>query len=151
MKAAGVNPVDNYVASTGFFPNTPAIPFVAGFDGAGVVEAVGAQVTKFKAPSDSYLYSYLIVNFHTSALKTSSHWWKMCFFSKARRSRLFFRAVHRLVRREDSGWGVERRSSRRRGRLRSGGRARSALFECLQSFGSNVCLPYFASSYARLL
>lgn len=73
MKAAGVNPVDNYVASTGFFPNTPAIPFVAGFDGAGVVEAVGAQVTKFKAPSDSYLYSYLIVNFHTSALKTSSH------------------------------------------------------------------------------
>ena len=50
VKAAGVNPVDSYVASSGGFIGIPPLPFTGGFDGAGVVEAVGAKVTKFKVP-----------------------------------------------------------------------------------------------------
>lgn len=48
VKAAGVNPVDNYVAS-GMYPQVPPLPFTAGCDGAGLVEKVGPNVTNFKA------------------------------------------------------------------------------------------------------
>ena len=47
VKAAGVNPIDNYVAA-GIYPQTPLFPFTAGCDGAGLVEAVGNNVTKFR-------------------------------------------------------------------------------------------------------
>lgn len=39
LHAAGVNPVDTYIRSGGYLGFTP--PFVPGYDGAGVVEAVG--------------------------------------------------------------------------------------------------------------
>ena len=47
MKAAGVNPIDNYVAA-GIYPQNPPFPFTAGCDGAGLVETVGNNVTKFR-------------------------------------------------------------------------------------------------------
>ena len=43
MKAARVNPVDVHVATSGEFPGIPPPPFAPGYDGAGVVEAVGKQ------------------------------------------------------------------------------------------------------------
>lgn len=49
MMAAGVNPVDAHVATSGEFPGVPPPPFTLGYDGAGVVEAVGDAVTRFKA------------------------------------------------------------------------------------------------------
>jgi len=45
VKAAGVNPVDAYVR-TGTYARKPALPYTPGVDAAGVVEAVGAGVTK---------------------------------------------------------------------------------------------------------
>jgi NADPH2:quinone reductase len=50
IRAAGVNPVDVYIAA-GTYPRKPAPPYIPGFDGAGEVEAVGAEVTSF-APGD---------------------------------------------------------------------------------------------------
>jgi len=50
VHAAGVNPVDTYIRA-GYFAQTPAyakLPFVPGFDVAGIVEAIGPGVTKFK-------------------------------------------------------------------------------------------------------
>jgi NADPH2:quinone reductase len=44
IRAAGVNPVDRYVAS-GTYARKPALPYVPGSDGAGDVEAVGADVS----------------------------------------------------------------------------------------------------------
>jgi len=47
VKAAGVNPVDTYIVK-GTVPFKPLLPFTPGLDGAGIVEEVGSEVTKFK-------------------------------------------------------------------------------------------------------
>jgi NADPH2:quinone reductase len=43
IQAAGVNPVDTYIRA-GSYARKPALPYTPGADGAGVVEAVGADV-----------------------------------------------------------------------------------------------------------
>lgn len=54
--AAGVNPIDTKLRANGvFFPD--AYPAILGCDGAGVVEAVGADVTEFSA-GDPVYYCY---------------------------------------------------------------------------------------------
>ncbi|MGH3875830.1 MAG: NADPH:quinone reductase [Actinophytocola sp.] len=45
LHAAGVNPADTYIRTGGYAFFTPALPYTPGFDGAGVVDAVGAGVT----------------------------------------------------------------------------------------------------------
>jgi NADPH2:quinone reductase len=45
--AAGVNPVDTYIRS-GRYGRLPELPYIPGWDGAGVVEAVGGGVTRFQ-------------------------------------------------------------------------------------------------------
>jgi NADPH:quinone reductase len=53
VKAAGVNPVDTYVR-TGRHAIKPPLPYVPGFDAAGVVEAVGDGVTSVRAGQRVY-------------------------------------------------------------------------------------------------
>src|SRR5688572_3662959 len=50
IEAAGVNPVDTYLR-TGIHAHAPKLPYTPGKDGAGLVDAVGEGVTKFK-PGD---------------------------------------------------------------------------------------------------
>jgi NADPH2:quinone reductase len=50
IRAAGVNPVDSYI-HTGTHARKPTLPYTPGFDGAGEVERVGADV-KGLAPGD---------------------------------------------------------------------------------------------------
>src|SRR4051794_14162165 len=50
VHAAGVNPVDTLIR-LGTYPHKPSLPFTPGVDAAGVVEAVGSNVTAF-APGD---------------------------------------------------------------------------------------------------
>jgi len=50
IKAVGVNPVETYIRS-GLFPVKPSLPYTPGTDAAGVVDAVGPQVTAWK-PGD---------------------------------------------------------------------------------------------------
>ena len=50
IRAAGVNPVDSYI-HTGTHARKPSLPYTPGFDGAGEVERVGADV-KGLAPGD---------------------------------------------------------------------------------------------------
>ncbi|GFV37973.1 hypothetical protein TNCV_2663852 [Trichonephila clavipes] len=45
--AAGVNLVDTYIRSGGFY-TVPELPFTLGKDGAGIVPELGAGVTNFK-------------------------------------------------------------------------------------------------------
>lgn len=54
VKAAGVNPADTYMRS-GMYAIKPPLPYTPGFDGAGVVEAVGEGVTKVKPGDRVYL------------------------------------------------------------------------------------------------
>jgi NADPH2:quinone reductase len=50
IHAAGVNPVDTYLR-TGIHAHAPKLPYTPGKDGAGIVETVGDEVTRFK-PDD---------------------------------------------------------------------------------------------------
>ena len=50
MMMSGINPVDTYVRE-GAFLVLPELPYVPGYDGAGVVESVGKLVTKLKVIS----------------------------------------------------------------------------------------------------
>lgn len=56
LKAAGVNPIDTKIRRRGLFYEN-ALPAVLGCDGAGIVEEVGAQVTRFK-PGDSVFFCH---------------------------------------------------------------------------------------------
>jgi len=51
--AAGVNPVDTYLRS-GIYSNLPNLPYTPGKDGAGIVEAIGSDVAKWKVGDRVY-------------------------------------------------------------------------------------------------
>jgi NADPH2:quinone reductase len=53
IHAAGVNPVETYIRS-GAYANKPPLPYTPGGDAAGVVAAVGAQVSRCKAGDRVY-------------------------------------------------------------------------------------------------
>jgi NADPH:quinone reductase len=52
MRAAGINPVDYKLRSSGTIGGT--LPVVLGWDGAGVVDRVGAAVTRFGPGDEVY-------------------------------------------------------------------------------------------------
>src|SRR5260221_6439996 len=54
VRAAGVNPVDAYI-HTGNYARKPPLPYTPGFDGAGEVESVGADVKGFRAGDRVYI------------------------------------------------------------------------------------------------
>jgi NADPH:quinone reductase len=54
IHAAGVNPVDTYIRA-GIYARKPNLPYVPGHDGAGVVEAVGAEVKDLKTGDRVYI------------------------------------------------------------------------------------------------
>ena len=54
VHAAGVNPVDGYIRSGNYF-RLPSLPYTPGMDGAGLVEAVGAQVRGYRRGQRVYL------------------------------------------------------------------------------------------------
>lgn len=53
VHAAGVNPVETYIRS-GVYANKPPLPYTPGGDAAGVVAAVGAQVTRWQTGDRVY-------------------------------------------------------------------------------------------------
>jgi NADPH2:quinone reductase len=54
LHAVGVNPFDTYML-TGTYPIKPPLPYSPGADGAGVIEAVGADVTSVKTGDRVYI------------------------------------------------------------------------------------------------
>ena len=53
IHASGINPVETYIRA-GKYARLPELPYTPGNDGAGVVEEVGTDVTKFKAGDRVY-------------------------------------------------------------------------------------------------
>lgn len=53
LKAAGINPIDTKIRKTAMF-HPDKLPAILGCDGAGVVEAVGDAVTRFKVGDEVY-------------------------------------------------------------------------------------------------
>jgi len=67
IHAAGVNPVDTYVRA-GIYPRKPPLPYTPGTDGAGVIESVGSEVTRFRAGDRVYLAGTLSGTYAEKAL-----------------------------------------------------------------------------------
>jgi NADPH2:quinone reductase len=84
LKAAGINPIDTKIRSRGtFYPEQ--MPAILGCDGAGIVEAVGSQVTQFQPGDEVYFCAgglgeqgtgnyaqFAVVEEHMIALKPQS-------------------------------------------------------------------------------
>ncbi|MDZ4263423.1 MAG: zinc-dependent alcohol dehydrogenase family protein [Pseudomonadota bacterium] len=83
LKAAGVNPVDTKLRNRGtFYPDR--LPTILGCDGAGIVETIGKDVTKFKVGDEVYFCNggigghpgnyaeYAVVNEQFAAAKPKS-------------------------------------------------------------------------------
>lgn len=85
LKAAGVNPLDTKLRKRGtYFPGEDRLPAILGCDGAGVVDAVGAGVTRFKVGDAVYFCNggigaapgnyaqYCVIDEHYAAYKPVS-------------------------------------------------------------------------------
>ena len=66
LNAVGVNPVDVYIRS-GAYARKPALPFIPGSDAGGEIEAVGANVKKYKAGDRVFIHG-------TAAEHTHGHY-----------------------------------------------------------------------------
>ncbi|RMF90551.1 MAG: NADPH:quinone reductase [Nitrospinota bacterium] len=71
VKAIGVNPVDTYIRS-GMYARKPELPYTPGMDAAGVVEAVGEQVTRVKVGDRVYVAGTLSGAYAEQTLCTES-------------------------------------------------------------------------------
>lgn len=72
IAAAGVNPVDTYLR-TGIHAHAPNLPYTPGKDGAGVVEAVGTDVTGFKPGDRVYTAGSISGTYAEYSLCDQSH------------------------------------------------------------------------------
>lgn len=59
LYAAGVNPAEVYITTGNYAFYKPELPFTPGFDGAGVVDAVGTEVKGFKEGDRVYIAALL--------------------------------------------------------------------------------------------
>ena len=57
MYAAGVNPVETYVRA-GTYTRLPTLPYTPGSNAGGIIEQVGAEVTKFKVNAAKFIFKY---------------------------------------------------------------------------------------------
>jgi NADPH2:quinone reductase len=67
IHAAGVNPVDTYVRA-GVYPRKPALPYTPGNDGAGTIEVVGKDATRFKPGARVYVAGTVSGTYATQSL-----------------------------------------------------------------------------------
>jgi NADPH:quinone reductase len=70
VKAIGVNPVDTYIR-TGTYARKPQLPYIPHTDLGGVVEAVGASITRFKKGDRVYTFA---VNGGAAELAVCEEW-----------------------------------------------------------------------------
>jgi NADPH2:quinone reductase len=71
IRAVGVNPVETYMRSGGYMQN-PRLPYTPGTDGAGVVEALGVGVKRFRAGERVYTSGSLSGTYAEKALCAES-------------------------------------------------------------------------------
>jgi NADPH2:quinone reductase len=67
IRATGVNPVDTYIRS-GNYARKPVLPYTPGTDGAGTIEAVGPDATRFAVGDRVYLAGSLSGTYAEQAL-----------------------------------------------------------------------------------
>ena len=72
LHAAGVNPVESYIR-TGTYAIKPSLPYTPGNDGAGVVETVGAGVTRVKPGDRVYTSGSLTGTYAEQTLCVEAH------------------------------------------------------------------------------
>jgi len=67
VQAVGVNPVDTYIRS-GLYAIKPQLPYIPGRDGAGVIESIGKDVSRFKVGDRVYIAGSLSGSYAEKAL-----------------------------------------------------------------------------------
>ena len=67
IRAAGVNPVETYIRA-GVYPRKPSLPYTPGTDGAGTVEGVGKNATRFAPGARVYVAGSLSGTYAEQAL-----------------------------------------------------------------------------------
>ena len=72
VKAVGINPVDTYIRS-GQYAGLPNLPYTPGFDAAGIVEAVGADVDIYKPGDRIYCSGSLTGTYAEKTLCRAEH------------------------------------------------------------------------------
>jgi NADPH:quinone reductase len=72
VHAAGVNPVETYIRS-GSYARKPSLPYTPGTDGAGVVEAIGSEITQHKVGDRVYLAGSVSGTYAEFALCEEAH------------------------------------------------------------------------------
>ena len=76
IAAAGVNPVDTYLR-TGIHAHAPNLPYTPGKDGAGIVEAIGPDVSNFRVGDRVYTAGSLSGTYAEYSLCDESHLGKL--------------------------------------------------------------------------
>jgi NADPH:quinone reductase len=76
IKAAGVNPADTYMR-TGTYAVKPALPYTPGFDGAGIVESAGPDVSAWKSGDRVYLTGGVIGTYAEYVLAQASQLYRL--------------------------------------------------------------------------
>src|ERR1700689_469201 len=76
IKAAGVNPADTYMR-TGTYAVKPALPYTPGFDGAGIVETVGPDVSAWKPGDRVYLTGGVTGTYAEYVLAQAAHLYRL--------------------------------------------------------------------------
>ena len=71
IHATGVNPVDTYIRA-GTYARKPSLPYTPGADGAGVVEAVGSNVKRFKPGDRVYVFGSITGTYAELSLSPES-------------------------------------------------------------------------------
>lgn len=77
IRAAGVNPVDTYIRSGTYARKKPSLPYTPGADGAGVVEAVGSEVVKFKPGDRVYVSGSATGTYAAKAVCSEQHVYRL--------------------------------------------------------------------------
>ncbi len=76
IKAAGINPVDTYIRQ-GTHASTPVLPFTPGKDAAGIVEKVGANISKVEKGERVYLADSVTGTYAEFALCKENQVWSL--------------------------------------------------------------------------
>ncbi|HSP15987.1 MAG TPA: NADPH:quinone reductase [Thermoanaerobaculia bacterium] len=169
IRAAGVNPADTYMRSGAYGSRNPALPFTPGSDGAGIVHAVGPDVSGLKVGDRVYTCGTLSGSYAEMALCQRSQLQKLpdkvtfpegaaIFVPYVTAYRALFQlacaetAATVLIHGASGGVGIAAIQMARRAGLRIMATAGTAGgLELIREEGADICLDHHSPDYRQAI